>query len=69
MRRRKIGLRSSGFEPGFRTFVIIAFFIFFYIVFIFLSVLVYYIFVFSIINDEFGCEVVQAKVPIRDGTT
>ena len=69
MRRRKIGLRSSGFEPGFRTFVIIAFFIFFYIVFIFLSVLVYYIFVFSIINDEFGCEVVQAKVPIRVGTT
>ena len=34
-----------------------------------LSVFVYYIFVFSIINDEFSCEVIQAKVPIRDGTT
>ena len=43
-----------------------AFFCFF---FFFLPVFVYYILIFSIINDESGCEVVQAKVPICDGTT
>ena len=40
-----------------------------YVFFLFIiTVVVYYIFVFSIINDEFGCEVVQPKIPIRNGT-
>ena len=43
--------------------------VFFFFFCLFLPVFVYYIFLFSIINDEFGCEVVQAKVPIRNGTT
>ena len=39
------------------------------IVFFCTNFCVLHMWLYTIINDEFGCEVVQAKVPIHDGTT